>query len=321
MNITAYSAGQLYSEAIWNFHTIRNVGSLAEEDTRAGKVYALAEPVVLELANPMNRVLWEDTRNPNPFFHFMEILWNIAGDASSEWIGLFNKNILQFAEDEGYFHGAYGQRWRFTFGVDQLVEVAKMLRKDPTTRRALINMWSPALDLGADKRDIPCNFAMSFRVHRGHLNGYVYNRSNDLIWGMLGTNVVTFSAILEMMARLARLEIGRLYQISSNVHMYERHWPLLDTVPNVEEIMPCDYMFPFLHQGDKPEQVLALWRAEICAFMDGDLTQDYELNMLNGIARPMYQYYVLREEQALNMIEDEAWRVACKGWDGKNRNG
>lgn len=320
MQITARSVTRLYDDLIWNLHGMRNVGSLHEENTRQGKVYALEEPMVLQLLNPLDRVMYETGRNPNPFFHYMEILWNIAGDASSDWICLFNKNLKQFTEDDGHFHGAYGQRWRFTFGFDQIAEVVRMLSDDMTTRRAVLSMWSPSLDLGADKRDIPCNFALTFRVMGGRLNMYVHNRSNDLIWGMLGANVVTFSAILEMIARLTSLEVGSLYQISTNAHIYERHWSLIDYVPRMADLPECLEMFPRIPCGQNPLTTLNVWRAEICDFMDNNLEGPFELDTLNRVAVPMYHYYVLRDPAALDRIGDEAWRLAAVAWKEVNRD-
>jgi hypothetical protein len=56
----------------------------------------------------------------------------------------------------------------------------------------------------------------------------VYNRSNDLVWGMFGSNVVHFSMLLEFIAISVGVSIGTYTQVSCNPHIYEQHWPKLE---------------------------------------------------------------------------------------------
>lgn len=48
----------------------------------------------------------------------------------------------------------------------------------------------------------------------------VTNRSNDLIWGMLGANVVHFSFLQEYIACALGIEVGHYHQFSNNAHVY-----------------------------------------------------------------------------------------------------
>jgi thymidylate synthase len=52
----------------------------------------------------------------------------------------------------------------------------------------------------------------------------VFNRSNDMIWGMLGANAVHFSILQEYMADKLELEVGVYNQISNNLHVYTNNW-------------------------------------------------------------------------------------------------
>jgi hypothetical protein len=73
----------------------------------------------------------------------------------------------------------------------------------------------------------------------------VFNRSNDVYWGMLGANIVQFSFLQEYLARMAGLDIGRLFQVSTNAHVYLDFGPGADAayqelIPLVPEPTPLD---------------------------------------------------------------------------------
>lgn len=176
------------------------------------------EAVTTIYHKPWRRVLFCDVRDANPFFHLMEALWMLAGRDDAAWIGQFSKNISQFAESDGKFHGAYGLRWRS--GVDQIQTLINLLKRSPDTRRAVLSMWNPAADLGADRRDIPCNTHIYFKVRSGKLNMTVCCRSNDIIWGVYGANAVHFSVLQEYIARAIGMDIGTYTHISDSWHYY-----------------------------------------------------------------------------------------------------
>jgi len=52
----------------------------------------------------------------------------------------------------------------------------------------------------------------------------VTNRSNDLIWGLLGANFVHFSILMEYMAARLGAEVGLYHHFTNNLHCYESNW-------------------------------------------------------------------------------------------------
>jgi thymidylate synthase len=202
-----------------------------EEETRNGPVVAANAPVCTIYKNPMERVLFDEERNANPFFHLYECVWMLAGSNAVEPLAYYNKKMKEFSDDRMIFHGAYGHRWRKHFGLDQLEEIILVLKSEKYTRRAVLAMWDPVADLGSKGKDIPCNTHIYFRVMPGdRLDMTVCCRSNDVIWGAYGTNAVHFSYLQEFIAGAAGLLVGRLYQISNNFHIYKN-------LLNYEEIM------------------------------------------------------------------------------------
>lgn len=205
-----------------------------EEASRNGPVLVNPGPMLTTYSNPTERVLQNPTRDANPVFHLIESLWMLAGLDDAKLIERFNSNIINYAEDDGRMHGAYGHRWRETFGMDQIHKAIQELQRDPASRRVVVQMWSAALDLGADKRDLPCNTHVYFDCRGGAVNMTVCNRSNDVIWGAYGANVVHFSMLQEVVAAGVGLPVGKYHQFSNNFHVYLDNpltKSLMETVP------------------------------------------------------------------------------------------
>jgi hypothetical protein len=111
------------------------------------------------------------------------------------------------------------------------------------SRRVNIQMWDGDHDTGLlagkGSKDLPCNLSMVMVNTEGRLDLTVFNRSNDLIWGAWGANLVHFAFVQEFVAQLAGLEVGTYYQVSSNTHIYSE-FPitqrLLEPVENGRKI-------------------------------------------------------------------------------------
>ena len=200
------------------------------KDTRGGKVKVLAVPYTTAYGEPRARVLRDPDRDANPFFHLFEALWMLGGRHDVEFLKQFNSTIDQFSDDGAILHGAYGYRWRHHFGYDQLEKVIEEIKKLPNTRRAVLSMWDAHVDPGiaaAGGRDVPCNTQVYFSIKNDQLDMTVTCRSNDAIWGCYGANAVHMSMLLEYTSLSTFIPMGRYYQMSNDLHVYERHWPLM----------------------------------------------------------------------------------------------
>lgn len=190
-------------------------------NSRNGPVLVAPGPVITAYEAPQERVLFSALRDANPFFHLYECIWMLAGRNDAASVARYAKTMASFADD-GTLAGSYGYRWRRHFGFDQLPAIVEMLRKDPSTRRAVLSMFDPVTDLqhGAGSKDIPCNTAVYFGDTRGVLDMTVVNRSNDIVWGAYGANAVHMSFLQEVIACAAGLPLGTYYQFSNNFHSY-----------------------------------------------------------------------------------------------------
>lgn len=213
--ITARNVNHAFADA-WFYLAAAGV----REPSRAGPVLVAPGPVITEYQYPRQRVLFNPRRDANPVFHLMEALWMLAGGRHVAWLEQFSSRIGTYAEDDGNIHGAYGHRWREHFKVDQLARVIEVLAADRNSRQAVLQMWDPAADLWGTWRDRPCNTAIYFDCRGGLLNMTVTCRSNDILWGCYGANVVHFSILQEVVAAGVGVPVGVYRQFSNNWHAY-----------------------------------------------------------------------------------------------------
>lgn len=209
------------------------------QPSRNGEVVVYPGPVMTEFRRPRERVLFWEDRDANPFFHLIEGVWMLLGREDLATVERYVGRMAEYSDDRETLHGAYGHRWRHSFGLDQVNTIARRLREDPTDRRCVLQMWDPTMDLDRDGKDVPCNTNIYFSVRSSELeygpelDMTVCCRSNDMIWGAYGANAVHFSMLHEWVATLiGGVNVGRYWQLSNNFHAYvdvfEKHRHLED---------------------------------------------------------------------------------------------
>jgi thymidylate synthase len=198
-----------------------DAGEWVERPSEKGATIEFPGVYVAKNTNPYGYVSQCGIRNANPFFHMAEALWMLSGREDLEFLLLFNSTFGNYSDDGKIIRGsAYGKRWRSWFGKDQIEVAAHLLATRPTTRQVVLSQWSVD-DLGIVSKDIPCNLQTLFLVRDNRLDMTVTNRSNDLLWGMYGSNIVHFSILHHYMAAKAGLLIGDYYQVSNCLHVYD----------------------------------------------------------------------------------------------------
>lgn len=216
MELKIRNVNEAMEEALW---ALKSMGEV--ETPRNGEVLVFPEPVMTTYRRPDERVLFWPARDANPVFHVMESLWMIAGRDDVEFVKYFNSRMINFSDDGRTLNGAYGHRWRNRFGTDQLARLIRHLRAEPNSRRAVLTMWGPQQDLAnLESKDVCCNTHAYFEIRGGKLNMTVLCRSNDLVWGAYGANVVHFSFLQEFVASALDVPLGVYRQFSHNLHLY-----------------------------------------------------------------------------------------------------
>ena len=151
--------------------------------SRNGPMVEVPYPVTTQYLNPRERVLFCPDRDANPFFHFFESLWMIAGRNDVEFVKHYSGNMAKFSDNSVTLHGAYGFRWRNHFNFDQIEFLISEIKNNPTSRRLVMGMWDPKADIEGTSLDHPCNTQIYFRIRNDAIDMTVCNRSNDVVWG------------------------------------------------------------------------------------------------------------------------------------------
>ena len=338
--------------------------STIETHSRNGPVMQAIEPMTITYSTPTERVLLNIERDCNPFFHMFESLWMLAGRADVAPLAHYNSNIANYSDDGKTFHGAYGYRWRKHFGYDQLAWIADELFANPGSRRCVLQAWDVKDDLqqindrncsqcngtgvtpetesiyckycsgtGIRKKatkDVPCNTEIFFSIiksnHLPVLDMTVCNRSNDLVWGMLGANVVHMSMLQEYMAACIGINVGHYNQFTNNLHVYKDKWMPEKWLGEYE----ADYlMYETFEQKVPLVSNPEVFDKECEEFIDNAVnpSKNWQEPFLQKVASPMCWAFNLHKKRmyedalrATDLIEDDAWRIMSRIWIQKRKN-
>ncbi|KAI0074515.1 thymidylate synthase [Panus rudis PR-1116 ss-1] len=188
-----------------------------------------------------------------------ELLWFIHGSTDSKllsakgikiWDGNGSKEFLEKRglkdRREGDLGPVYGFQWRHFGakyvdcdkdctgeGVDQLAEVIRKIKEDPTDRRIILSAWNPAdIPLMALP---PCHMMCQFYVHlpsspseKPKLSCLMYQRSADLGLG-IPFNIASYALLTHMIAHVTDTEPHELIIQLGDAHVYRDHIDALET--------------------------------------------------------------------------------------------
>ncbi|MFD0683726.1 thymidylate synthase [Actinomadura fibrosa] len=212
----------------------------------------------LSLTRPRQRLVYAPpTRVINAAFAAAETVWIIAG-VDDDWIYTYNERLKRFA-DGHVLRGAYGPRLRsWADGVDQLDLVRRELLAEPSSRRAVVQLWDPARD-HAGHRDVPCTLGYWFCLRDGRLDMHTAMRSQDL-WLGFCYDIYVDTIVHELVAGWVGAKLGVYHHHIGSLHLYDEHMPYarelvsapsaIDDVHGVEMApltVPWEDLDPLLH--------------------------------------------------------------------------
>lgn len=317
---------------------LREVG--VTRSSRNGAVLAFPQPVTTVYLKPTERVLFSTVRNANPTFHLLESLWMLAGRRDVKFPSSIVKNMKAFTDDGKNFWGAYGNRWRDFFGWDQIESAIQELRNNPESRRVVIGMWN-AMDIEDNPYngelkpdfivgqqgglDVPCNTHIYLDVRDGKLNMTVCCRSNDVLWGCYGANVVHMSMLQEYLALSIGVPVGVYNQMSNDLHVYtdKFHTDDLSMMSVDASLTDCysrNYVRPMpLWQGDETKQDFDEDIEEFFNLFDANglnhcLTGLYETAFFNFTVVPMLRSWLFRKTPEAALIASESIEASDWAW-------
>jgi thymidylate synthase len=300
-------------------------------ESRAGNVIEHDVPVATVYEKPYERVLFEEIRDANPFFHFMEGLWMLAGRNDLEFVKQYNQRMSEYSDDGKTLHGAYGWRWIDYFEktpvnkINQLEIIIRRLKEDPTDRRCVLQMWDPVQDLDRKGVDVPCNTTIYFKVRNNELLMTVCCRSNDAIWGTFGANIVHMSMLHEYVASAIDVSIGAYTQVSDSFHAYTKVFE--DMHNQLEEADVFDYYsmkhfenpyenrsinyYPMVN-SDSIED----WNKDLYKFLERKPFEDIEFDdiFFSHVAVPLQDAWFLHKQGETDDAMSEVQNCIATDW-------
>ena len=155
-----------------------------------------------------------------------ELLWFLAGDTNVKYLQDNGVRIWnEWADENGDLGHIYGYQWRswpdYKGGhIDQISEVVETLKKNPDSRRIIVNAWNVA---DIENMNLPpCHAMFQFYVADGRLSLQLYQRSADCFLGV-PFNIASYSLLLQMMAQVTGLKAGDFVHTLGDAHLYLNH--------------------------------------------------------------------------------------------------
>ena len=174
-----------------------------------------------------------------------ELLWFISGDTNSKtledkgvhiWTKNGSKEFLKsrgLNYEEGDLGPVYGFQWRHigaqyyncgtnytNKGFDQLEDIIRTIKEDPTSRRLILTAWNP-LDL--DKMALPpCHMTCQFYTRGKYLDCQLYQRSGDMFLGV-PFNIASYAILVHLISHCCSLKPGKLIHVIGDAHIYQEH--------------------------------------------------------------------------------------------------
>lgn len=195
-------------------------------------------------------------RNVNSIPGGAPAIWKAVADAD----GMINSNYgwCIYSPENGFMPDIHLQEWKtpedlervektmfawagnFTDVTDivalqrssQYIRAVAELKSNPESRRAMMIYTRPSmwLDYNLNGRsDFMCTNAVQYLVRDGAVHAVVQMRSNDAVFGYKNDRAWQLH-VLGNVAKALELPVGNLYWQVGSIHVYERHYHLIDPV-------------------------------------------------------------------------------------------
>jgi thymidylate synthase len=164
-----------------------------------------------------------------------ELLWFLKGETNVKYLQDNGVHIWdEWADANGNLGPIYGKQWRKwdTFDhyhpdydkepptIDQIAEVIKSIKENPSSRRHIVSAWNVA-EIEYMKLP-PCHTMFQFHVSNNKLSCQLYQRSADMFLGV-PFNIASYSLLTHMIAQVCGLGVGDFIHTIGDGHIYLNH--------------------------------------------------------------------------------------------------
>ena len=168
-----------------------------------------------------------------------ELLWFLQGSTNIAYLKQNGVSIWdEWATADGELGPVYGAQWRAWRAnngevIDQVAILIEGIRRNPNSRRHIINAWnladlpdeslSPQQNAAAGKMALPpCHVMYQFHVADGKLSCMLTQRSADAFLG-LPYNCASLAFLTHMVAQQCGLQVGEIVHSFGDLHLYLNH--------------------------------------------------------------------------------------------------
>lgn len=155
-----------------------------------------------------------------------ELLWFLSGNTNIQYLHENGVHIWdEWADEQGELGPVYGKQWRSWEGangktVDQIAWVVEEIKRNPDSRRLVVNAWNPSeID---DMALPPCHCLFQFYVANNTLSCQLYQRSGDVFLGV-PFNIASYALLTHMVAQVTGLVVGEFIHTLGDAHLYINH--------------------------------------------------------------------------------------------------
>ena len=146
-------------------------------------------------------------------------VWTANADAQGKALGYVNTDTIK---ELGPVYGAQWRSWKGDNGksYDQLADVINQIKKNPDSRRIILNAWN--VSEIENMALPPCHTFFQFYVAEGKLSCQLYQRSADVFLGV-PFNIASYALLTMMLAQVCDLEVGDFVHTFGDAHIYSNH--------------------------------------------------------------------------------------------------
>jgi len=174
--------------------------------------------VLVKIENPWHIPVKMENRKFNHKIGARECL-QLVGQTSDPEIMTETAEVFNNYMDHDILHGAYGPR---IYG--NLSKVVEQLKKDYSTRQAVLTIFDSNKDLNANVKDVPCTLNLQYFIRDDKLIARTSMRSNDVYLG-LPYDLTQFIGLQGAIAKALDIEMGSYIHNVGSMHIYEQHIP------------------------------------------------------------------------------------------------
>lgn len=188
----------------------------SEINVRGLKCRELNAPLHLKLNPKSQNLILDGNFKTNLEYAQREFEWYFSGRNDTKYIS----SVAPFWEsisNNGISNSAYGQ---WAFGQNQFERVINELKKDKSSRRAIIYFAS---NENYFEKDVICTSTIQFMIRNGKIDCHVNMRSNDFYLGFRNDTIM-FMAFQELASIRLGVPIGNYYLNATSFHIYEKDY-------------------------------------------------------------------------------------------------